>query len=58
MLLRNPREFERVAAEWAMLYAGAPMKQIAESSGGATDESLRKQEQQMKEDERNDDLAK
>lgn len=41
-----------------MLYAGAPKKQVAEGSGGATDESLRKQEQQVKEDERNDDLAK
>lgn len=25
MLLKTPKEFERVAREWAVIYAGAPM---------------------------------
>lgn len=48
MLLRSPKEFEHVAQEWAVVYAGAPRKYTSEGSGGATDESLREQEQQMK----------
>lgn len=48
MLLRSPKEFEHVAQEWAVVYAGAPRKYTAEGSGGTTDESLRQQEQQMK----------
>lgn len=38
MLLRSPKEFERVAQEWAVIYAGAPRKYAAEGSGGATDD--------------------
>lgn len=26
MLLKRPKEFERVAREWAVIYAGAPAK--------------------------------
>ena len=48
MLLRHPKEFERVAQEWACLYAGAPRKHTAEGSGGATEESLREQDRQAK----------
>lgn len=59
MLLRKPKEFERVAREWAVLYAGAPRKHIGESSGGATDESLRQQElKAMEEEEESEDLSK
>ncbi|KAJ9206381.1 hypothetical protein DTO164E3_465 [Paecilomyces variotii] len=58
MLLRNPREFERVAREWAVVYAGAPKKQIAEGSGGATSESIRQQEIKSKEEQERDELAK
>lgn len=58
MLIRRPKEFERVAQEWATLYAGAPRKQGGEGSGGATDESLRKQELKSKEDQEREDLAK
>lgn len=58
MLIRKPKEFERVAREWASLYAGAPRKQTGESSGGATQESLRLQELKHKEDQEQEDLAK
>ena len=57
MLLRKPKEFERVAREWAIAYAGAPKKHLAEGSGGATDASIREQERKAKEDEDRDALA-
>ncbi|KAK2766092.1 Ubiquitin-conjugating enzyme E2 1 [Arachnomyces sp. PD_36] len=57
MLMRNPKEFERVAKEWAIEYAGAPRKQVGESSGGATDESIRQQELRSKEEEEKEQLA-
>lgn len=47
MLLRKPKEFEHVAQEWAVIYAGAPRKYTAEGSGGATDESLREQDRHL-----------
>lgn len=57
MLLRKPKEFERVAREWAINYAGAPKKQVAEGSGGGTDASIREQERKAKEREEQDTLA-
>ena len=58
MLIRKPKEFERIAREWAVNYAGAPRKHIGESSGRATDESLRQQELRSKEGQEQDDLSK
>ncbi|KAL2010352.1 hypothetical protein VTN00DRAFT_6159 [Thermoascus crustaceus] len=57
MLLRNPKEFDRVARQWAIIYAGAPKIQIGESSGGATAESMRQQELKAKEEAERDELA-
>lgn len=57
MLLRNPREFDRVAREWAVLHAGAPRKEAAEGSGGATAASLRAQRHKTREDMEKDSLA-
>lgn len=57
MLLRKPKEFERVAREWAINHAGAPKKQLGEGSGGATDASMREDERKAKEDEANHALA-
>ncbi|KAK2734896.1 hypothetical protein FQN55_002465 [Onygenales sp. PD_40] len=57
MLIRNPKEFERVAKEWAVKFAGAPKTQIGESSGGATDESIRQQKQRSREEEEQEELA-
>lgn len=48
MLLRNPAEFEHKAREWAVKYAGAPKKEIAEGSGGATADSIKKKAQATK----------
>jgi ubiquitin-conjugating enzyme (huntingtin interacting protein 2) len=49
MLLRTPKEFERVAREWAVVYAGAPMgddngsgPNVDESPLGANPDSLAK----------------
>ncbi|CEL11646.1 ubiquitin-conjugating enzyme/RWD-like protein [Aspergillus pseudodeflectus] len=58
MLLRNPKEFNRVAREWAAQYAGAPRTFAGEGSGGATDESLRQLEQKEKADREREDLSK
>jgi ubiquitin-conjugating enzyme (huntingtin interacting protein 2) len=58
MLLRNPKEFDRVAREWAVQHAGAPRKAAGEGSGGATTESLRQLEQKEKEDRDKEDLSK
>ncbi|KAF2205835.1 hypothetical protein GQ43DRAFT_436708 [Delitschia confertaspora ATCC 74209] len=57
MLIRNPAEFEHVARDWAVKYAGAPKREIAESSGGATAESLKRKAQQAKEKQEKDKLA-
>ncbi len=57
MLIRNPAEFEHKAREWAVKYAGAPKKEIAEGSGGATAESIKKKAQQAKQNEEKVKLA-
>ncbi|KLJ05657.1 ubiquitin-conjugating enzyme (huntingtin interacting protein 2) [Blastomyces silverae] len=57
MLMRNPKEFDRVARQWAVQYAGAPKRHLGESSGGATDESIRMQQQKSKEEEEKEQLA-
>ena len=49
MLIRNPKEFERVAAEWAVKYAGAPAKERAETSGGATVDTLKQRHKRERE---------
>ena len=51
MLTRNPKEFERVAQEWAVKYAGAPKKETGEGSGGRKSESKREKKQRSKEEE-------
>jgi len=56
MLIRNPAEFEHKAREWAVTYAGAPKKEIAEGSGGATAAS-KKKAQQAKQNEEKSKLA-
>lgn len=38
MLLKRPKEFERVARQWAVIYAGAPAKDTAEGAD-ATEEA-------------------
>lgn len=49
MLLHRPKEFERVAQQWAVNYAGAPQNNAGEGSGSA-DESLRQEQGQQKDD--------
>lgn len=57
MLIKNPKEFERVAREWAVRYAGAPRKNIGEGSGGATAESIEAAEREAEDREQEANLA-
>jgi ubiquitin-conjugating enzyme (huntingtin interacting protein 2) len=57
MLIRNPAEFEHKAREWSVKHAGAPKKEIAEGSGGATAESIKKKNMAAKENEEKVKLA-
>ena len=52
LLTRNPKEFERVAHEWAVKHAGAPKKESGEGSGGDRTESKKEKKQRSKEEER------
>lgn len=55
MLITNPAEFAHVAREWAIKYAGAPEGDPgsettgAEGSGGVTEETLKKKDDQKRE---------
>ena len=51
MLMRNPKEFERVAQEWAVNFASAPKRERGEGSGGATAESMKERQRKSKEEE-------
>ncbi|KAI9818392.1 MAG: Ubiquitin-conjugating enzyme E2 1 [Pycnora praestabilis] len=57
MLMRNPKEFDRVAREWAVRYAGAPAKDMGESSGGSTGETLKQKEHKTRVEEERQRLA-
>jgi len=57
MLLKNPAEFEHVAREWAVKYAGAPKKERGEGSGGATAETIKQKAQLQKQNEEKAKLA-
>jgi len=57
MLMRNPKEFDRVASEWAVKYAGAPKRERGETSGGASSETLKKKQQKSKEEEEAERIA-
>ena len=58
MLMRNPKEFERVAQEWAVKYAGAPKREKGEGSGGSTSQSLKQRQRKSKEEEETERLAR
>lgn len=58
MLIRNPKEFERVAQEWAVKYAGAPKRERGEGSGGSSMESKKQQERRSKAEEEAERVAK
>ena len=51
MLTRNPKEFNRVAHEWAVKYAGAPKKESGEGSGGRKPETKKEKRKRSKEEE-------
>jgi len=57
MLMRNEKEYFRVASEWAVKYAAAPKRDSAETSGGATTETLKKRQKKSKEQEEAERLA-
>ncbi|KAI9871397.1 MAG: Ubiquitin-conjugating enzyme E2 1 [Pleopsidium flavum] len=57
MLMRNPKEFDRVAREWAVKHAGAPKREKGEGSGGKSTETPRQREQRSREEEERARLA-
>lgn len=50
MLMQSPKEFDRVAQEWAVKYAGALRKERGENSGGSTAETLKAKKNKSKEE--------
>lgn len=58
MLIRNPGEFERVAQEWAVKYAGAPKRERGEGSGGSATETKKQLERRSKAEEEAERVAK
>ena len=57
MLIKNPKEFERVARDWAVRYAGAPKRNLGESSGRATASSIEAAEREARRRQEESDLA-
>ena len=47
-LIKNPKEFERNARQWAVMYAGAPKSNVGEGSGGSTAQSIEAAEKESK----------
>ena len=57
MLMRNPKEFDRGAREWAVKHASAPKRERGEGSGGASSETPRQREQRSRVEEERAKLA-
>lgn len=58
MLIRNPKEFDRVAQEWAVKYAKAPKRERGEGSGGPASQTRKQQEKKSKAEEEAERVAK
>ncbi len=61
MLMRNPKEFERVAQEWAVKHAGAPKRERGEGSGGSggsTSQAVKQTQNKSKEEEEAERIAR
>ena len=58
VLIRNPKEFARIAQEWAVKYAKAPMRQGGEGSGGTEATTKKEQEKKSKAEEEAERIAK
>lgn len=56
-LIKNPKQFERTAREWAVKYAGAPKTKLGEGSGGSTAQSIEAAEREAKEREEAANMA-
>ncbi|ETN40293.1 uncharacterized protein HMPREF1541_04569 [Cyphellophora europaea CBS 101466] len=50
-MIKNPKEFERIARQWSVQYAGAPKSMLGEGSGGSSAADIEAAEQQSKERE-------
>jgi len=48
MLLKNPKEFDRVAHDWAVRYAGAPKKETTDGHEGSSKTAEKQQQQKRK----------
>jgi ubiquitin-conjugating enzyme (huntingtin interacting protein 2) len=49
MLTKNPKEFARMAQEWAVKYAGAPNTDKGESSSSAAKDASKQRERKSRE---------
>ncbi|KAL8868990.1 MAG: hypothetical protein Q9174_004609 [Haloplaca sp. 1 TL-2023] len=58
VLIRNPKEFARIAQEWAVKYAKAPIRQGGEGSGGTEATTKKEQEKKSKAEEEAERIAK
>ncbi|KAL9582053.1 MAG: hypothetical protein Q9212_003519 [Teloschistes hypoglaucus] len=58
MLIRNPKEYDRVAQEWAIMYAKASKRENGEGSGGTAPETKKEQERKSKAEEERERVAK
>jgi ubiquitin-conjugating enzyme (huntingtin interacting protein 2) len=50
-MIKSPKEFERIARQWSVQYAGAPKKTLGEGSGGSSAADIEAAEQESKERE-------
>lgn len=50
-MIKNPKEFERIARQWSVQYAGAPKSTLGEGSGGSSAADIEAAEQESKERE-------
>ena len=57
MLMRNPKEFDRVAQEWAVKHAGAPRRERGENSGSASVETVKQRQKKSKAQEEAERVA-
>jgi ubiquitin-conjugating enzyme (huntingtin interacting protein 2) len=49
-MIKHPEDFKHTAREWAIKHAGAPRRDVGQSSGGASSATIRaKRQQQAKE---------
>ncbi|KAF2143075.1 uncharacterized protein K452DRAFT_226241 [Aplosporella prunicola CBS 121167] len=57
MLIKHPAEFEHKARDWAVKYAGAPVKEDGQGSGGTNNDSAARRRKESKGEQEKQKLA-